>query len=104
LERGLDEYWRRNGASPYQGLLKAVLDKLRILLASFTVRHLHYPRPLVIHARLWLAGETDNLEQRRRYLEAVLESNPEGQATRADWGKRKSVHRSLSYMCVLGLY
>ena len=47
--------------------------------AKSTVCHLRRPRPLVIHARLWLAAQTDNLERKRRFLNAVLQLDPENE-------------------------
>ena len=60
-----------------------MLDGYRTILARFTVRHLRRPRPLVIRAWLWLAAETEDLEEKRGCLEAVLELNPESQSARA---------------------
>ena len=60
-----------------------MLDTFRTLLAKFIVQYLNRPRPLVIRAWFWLAAETEDLEEKRRCLEAVLELNPEGQAARA---------------------
>ena len=60
-----------------------MLDHLRAILAKFIVRHLTRPLLLVIHAWLWLAAETDDVEQKWLFLQAVLELNPEHQAARA---------------------
>ena len=59
------------------------LDNLRTLLAKLIVEYLTRPRLLVIHAWLWLAAETDDVEEKWRSLQAVLELNPEHQAARA---------------------
>lgn len=60
-----------------------MLDKFRTLLAKLIVEYLARPRPLVIHAWLWLAAETDDVEDKWVFLQAVLELNPEHQAARA---------------------
>ena len=60
-----------------------MVGKSRTSLARVIVRHLHYPRPLVIQAWLWLAADTDDVEQKWRCVQAVLELNPERQAARA---------------------
>ena len=54
--------------------MKVVLDKFRSLLARFIGHHLHRPLPLVIGAWLWLAAETEDLDEKGRCLEAVLQS------------------------------
>ena len=59
-----------------------MLDKLRTLLAKLIVKHLTRPLLLVIHAWLWLASDTDDVEEKWRCLQAVLELNPEHQAAR----------------------
>lgn len=41
------------------------------------------PHPLVICAWLWLAAETDDPDEKRRCLEAVLNLNPDHQAAHA---------------------
>ena len=60
-----------------------MVDKLRTHLAKFIVQHLNRPRTLVIRAWFWLAAQTDDIEEKRRCLEAVLELNPESQSARA---------------------
>ena len=57
-----------------------MVDTFRTLLARLIVRYLTRPRPLVIRAWFWLAAQTDELEEKRRCLEAVLELNPESQS------------------------
>lgn len=59
------------------------LNWLRTWLAPWIGKHLTGPRPLVIRAWFWLAVEADDLDAKRRCLEAVLELNPESQAARA---------------------
>ena len=54
-----------------------MLDSLRTLLARFVVQHLRRPRSLVVAAYLWLAADTDDTEQKRRCLKAVLEMDPD---------------------------
>ena len=60
-----------------------MIDTLRTLLAKLVVRHLTRPRVLVVHAWLWLASDTYDVEEKWRCLQAVLELNPEHQAARA---------------------
>ena len=60
-----------------------MIDRLRTLLAKLIVKHLNRPLLLVIHAWLWLAAETDDVEEKWCCLQAVLELNPEHQAARA---------------------
>ena len=60
-----------------------MLDKIRTLLARLIVKHLTRPLFLVIHAWLWLASDTHDVEEKWRCLQAVLELNPEQQAARA---------------------
>ena len=57
-----------------------MIDRVRTLLARLIVKHLNRPLFLVIHAWLWLAAETDDVEEKWRCLQAVLELNPEHQA------------------------
>ena len=60
-----------------------MIDKLRTLLAKFIVQHLNRPLLLAIHAWLWLAADTADVEEKWRCLQAVLELNPEHQSARA---------------------
>ena len=60
-----------------------MVDVLRTVTARLIAHHLRRPRPLVIHAWLWLAAETEDVEEKWRCLQAVLELNPEHQAARA---------------------
>jgi len=59
--------------------LASVLDNLRSALARLIVRHLRRPRPLAAHAWLWLAGQAEDIEDKRRCLEAVLQLDPENE-------------------------
>ena len=59
-----------------------MLDRLRTLLAKLIVKHLTRPRELVIRAWLWLASDTDDVEEKWLCLQAVLELNPEHQSAR----------------------
>lgn len=43
-----------------------MIDKLRTVLAKFIVEHLARPRPLVVHAWLWLAAEADVLNRKEK--------------------------------------
>ena len=60
-----------------------MIDKFRTLLAKLMVEYLARPRPLVIHAWLCLAAETDDVEEKWVFQQAVLQLNPEHQAARA---------------------
>ena len=60
-----------------------MIDKFRTLLAKLIVEHLNRPLLLVIHAWLWLASDTDDVEEKWCFLQAVLQLNPEHQAARA---------------------
>ena len=60
-----------------------MVDEFRTLLAKLIVEYLPGPRPLVIHAWLWLAAETDDAVDKWCFLQAVLQLNPEHQAPRA---------------------
>ena len=55
----------------------AMVDGLRTILARFVAHHLH--RPLVTQALLWLAAEADELEEKGRCLNAVLQLDPENE-------------------------
>jgi hypothetical protein len=48
-----------------------------VVLAKLIVEHLAHPRPLMIQSYLWLAANSDDLEEKRRCLTAVLELDPE---------------------------
>ena len=56
-----------------------MLDTSRTLLATIIVSRLTRPRPLIIRAWLWLAAEADNLEEKRRCLNAVLRLDPDNE-------------------------
>ena len=59
--------------------LPAMVIELRTLLAKFMVSRLTRPRLLVVHSWLWLAVEADDLEEKRRCLNAVLQLDPENE-------------------------
>ena len=54
-----------------------MLDEFRTAVARFLVRYLTRPSPLVIRAWLWLAAEADDLEEKRRCFNVVLQLDPE---------------------------
>jgi len=54
-------------------------NDLRTALARLIVRHLRHPRCLVIPAWLWLGAEADDLEEKRRCLEAILQLDPDNE-------------------------
>jgi len=56
-----------------------MIDRLRTLPAKLIVEHLRRLRPLVIRAWFWLAAQADDLEEKRRCLNAVLELDPENE-------------------------
>jgi len=56
-----------------------MLDKIRTLLAKLIVQHLTRPLFLVIHAWLWLAAETDDVEGNWRCLNEALQLDPENE-------------------------
>lgn len=61
----------------------SLADYLRTQLARLITKYLRHPHPLAIRGWLWLTAETDDLEEKRRCLEAVLELSPESQSARA---------------------
>ena len=54
-------------------------DRARSLLARFIAAHLPGPSFVLIHAWLWLAAKADDLEEKRRCLNAVLRLDPENE-------------------------
>jgi len=56
-----------------------MLDEFRTAVARFLVRYLTRPSPLVIRAWLWLGAEADEVEDKRRCLNAVLQLDPENE-------------------------
>ena len=60
-----------------------MLDRLRTIPARFIVDRLRGAPPLLVAAWLWLAAETEDLDEKRPCLEAVLELKAESQAARA---------------------
>ena len=63
---------------PFRSLRRA---RLRTSIAGLMGRHLHRPRPRVIQAWLWLASDTDDVEEKWRCLNAVLQLDPENEPT-----------------------
>ena len=61
------------------GIIAVMFDTLRSLLARFIVQHLGRPRSLVVQPWLWLAAETDTLEEKPRCLKAVLQLDPDNE-------------------------
>lgn len=59
-----------------------MVDRFRTILARFTTGHLRRPSQSVIRPWLWLASETDDTDEKRHCLEAVLQLNPESQIAR----------------------
>jgi hypothetical protein len=51
----------------------------RTLSAYLITHNLRRPRALVVAAWLWLAARTDDLDEKRRCLEAVLELEPDNE-------------------------
>lgn len=56
-----------------------VVNDLRTVLARLIPHHLRHPRALAIRAWLWLAAESQDIEEKRRCLAAVLELDPENE-------------------------
>ena len=54
----------------------AVTNRLRTLSARLITRWLRRPRALVVRAWFWLAAHTDDLDEKRRCLEAILGLDP----------------------------
>jgi hypothetical protein len=50
-----------------------MVDRLRTLMARFITRWLQGPPTLLIRAWAWLCSETDDLSEKRRCLERILE-------------------------------
>ena len=53
-----------------------MINRLRTLSARILTRFFCRPRALIISAWFWLAAQTDELEVKRRCLEAILELDP----------------------------
>jgi len=60
-----------------------VIDTVRTIVARLIVTRLGQPRAAVVHAWLWLAAKSDNLEEKRLCLNRVLELDPDNEA--ATW-------------------
>lgn len=54
-----------------------MLNHLRTLSARLITRWLRRPRVVVIRAWAWRCAHTDDLEEKRRCLTAILELDPE---------------------------
>ena len=53
-----------------------MINRLRTLSARLITRHHIGPRVLQIRAWAWLAAETDDLAEKKRYLEAIMALDP----------------------------
>lgn len=60
-----------------------MINHFRTLLARFIVRYLSGPRSLLVAAWGWLAAETDDLDKKPIYLEAILALEPENEQAQA---------------------
>ena len=54
-----------------------LLNRFRTHSARFATRYLPGPRVLVVRAWAWLCAQTDDLDEKRRCLEAILELDPD---------------------------
>jgi hypothetical protein len=54
-----------------------ITNHLRTLLARLVVRWLPGPRSLLVRAWAWLCAETDNLGEKQRCLEQILDLDPD---------------------------
>ena len=59
-----------------------MIDHIRSFSARLITRYLPGPRILLIRAWAWLAAETDDLAEKERCLEAILELEPD-----AEWAR-----------------
>jgi hypothetical protein len=55
------------------------MDHMRTALARMIARYLPRPRPLVCRASVWVAAQTEELQEKRRCQNAVLELDPESE-------------------------
>ena len=53
-----------------------MIDCLRIFSARLITRYRLGPRNLQVRAWAWLAADTDDLEEKMRYLEAIVALDP----------------------------
>jgi hypothetical protein len=53
-----------------------MLNRICTALARLIARRLRRPRALVVRAWFWLAASTDDLNEKRRYFEAILRLEP----------------------------
>ena len=68
-----------------------MIDRLRTLLARIVTHWLLGPRELLIRAWAWLCADTDDLDEKHRCLEAILELDPD--LERANQGLRLVEHQ-----------
>jgi hypothetical protein len=54
-----------------------MLDRLRTVIAKFMVKYLPRPHPLLVTAWHWLAAQTDDIEEKKRCLWAILDLDPD---------------------------
>ena len=59
-----------------------MINHLRTLSARLITRYLPGPRVLIVRAWAWLAADTDDLAEKERCLEAILELEPD-----AEWAQ-----------------
>lgn len=55
------------------------VDKLRTLLARLIVAHFTRPTILLVRSWFWLAAHTQDIQEKRRYLHAILKLDPENE-------------------------
>ena len=72
-----------------------MLDHIRTLSARLITRFLPGPRALLVRAWAWLAAETDDLAEKERCLEAIVDLEPD-----AEWARMalRDVKHRLSQM------
>jgi len=56
-----------------------MIDRLRTILAWSIAKRVTNPRALIISAWLWLAAKSEDTEEKRRCLNAVLQPEPENE-------------------------
>ena len=59
-----------------------MIARLRTFLACIITRYLPGPRVLLVRAWAWLAAETDDLAEKERCLEAIVDLEPD-----AEWAQ-----------------
>ena len=72
-----------------------MIARLRTFLACIITRYLPGPRVLLVRAWAWLAAETDDLAEKERCLEAIVDLEPD-----AEWARMalRDVKHRLSQM------